>query len=147
MASGLPQRPTHTRLPVLLAHPLLSCAQVTLALQQPGEYKLHYELQPMRTGHAFQTATAEPSPLPPPSAALYVRVRPGKVEEMRLKLTEKTDGDDKTFKPVDEMFLGRIYAIDCTFYDAQGNPCTLKKAELVKTLNEQQIRTREQTMA
>ena len=113
---------------------------MTLALQQPGEYKLHYELQRMRTGHDFQTATSEPSPLPPPSAALYVRVRPGKVEEMRLKLMEKTENDAETFDEAEEMFLGRRYAIECTLFDAQGNPCTLKKSELRKTANEQRDR-------
>ena len=93
-----------------------------------GEFELRYTLQPIRDGLALRDPAGT---IMTPTASLFVRVRPGKVSRMSLQLMEKTMTDEATFVPVNELLLGRRYAIDATFFDEDGNSCTIEKGHFL----------------
>ena len=111
---------------------------VELKIPRTGDYELRYTLLPIR-GAEYPFLNATGAGVVTPTASLFVRVHPGKISRMNLQLMEKTMTDPTTFVPADELFLGRRYAIDATFYDQNDNPCTVDKADLTKSLSKQMV--------
>ena len=108
-----------------------------------GEFELRYTLLPIRDGLPLHDAAGT---IMTPTASLFVRVRPGKVSQMSLQLMEKTTTDEATFVPVNELLLGRSYAIDATFFDEDGNPCTIEKGHLNNSLEKQMVKIKEMAL-
>ena len=95
-----------------------------LALRKAGDYMLLYEVVPVRDKHhPFRTADARATVRPAPSAHMFVRVKHGLPARMQFQIMEKTQDDEATFIPVDELVLGRSYAIDVKLCDEHDNPC------------------------
>lgn len=107
-----------------------------------GEFELRYTLQPIRDGPLRDPAGT----IMTPTASLFVRVRPGKVSRMSLQLMEKTMTDEATFVPVNELLLGRRYAIDATFFDEDGNSCTIDKGHLINSVVKQKDMIKEMVL-
>ena len=110
-----------------------------LALNKAGDYKLLYEVLPVRgEDHPFRTADARATARPAPSAQLYVRVRHGSPARLQFQIMEKTPDDETKFVEVEELVLGRSYAIDVKFRDEHNNPCQLHdRGRMVATFETQ----------